>query len=121
MQNLYYLTSEYVPGDPKECGGEICIHCKFSSIQTPKCSIGRISGETLETLKKFSRRGMNSSGKACQPLIAEASSRTGLSEQQVKVSAVDKYTSDGYLLCTCIDKSLLHIIQYLITSTQVRT
>ena len=89
MQNLYYLTSEYVPGDPKECGGEICIHCKFSSIQTPKCSIGRISGETLETLKMFSRRGMNSSGKACQPLIAEASSRTGLSEQQVKVSAVD--------------------------------
>ena len=51
------------------------------------CSIGRrISGETLETLKEFSRRGMNSSGKACQPLIAEASSRTGLSEQQVKVS-----------------------------------
>ena len=51
------------------------------------CSKGRgISGETLETLKEFSRRGMNSSGKACQPLIAEASSRTGLSEQQVKVS-----------------------------------
>ena len=46
----------------------------------------RISGEALDVLKDLSQRGMNSSSKACQPLIAEASSRTGLSEQQLKVS-----------------------------------
>lgn len=46
----------------------------------------RIVGETLEALKELNQSGMVSSGKACQPLIAEASRRTGLSEKQVKVS-----------------------------------
>ena len=68
-------------------GSPALMHAAACQAKSFLCSIGRrISGDTLEILKEFSRRGMNSSGKACHPLIVEASSRTGLTEQQVKVS-----------------------------------
>ena len=64
------------------------MHAVVCQAKSFLCSIGRrISSEALKILKEFSRRGMNSSGNSsCHPLIVEASSRTGLSEQQVKVS-----------------------------------
>ena len=68
-------------------GSPASMHAAACQVKSFLLSIGRrISGDTLDILKDFSWRGRNSSGKACHPLIVEASSRTGLSEQQLKVS-----------------------------------
>ena len=76
-----------VSGKMAAKGSPASMHAAACQAKSFFCSIGRrISGDFLDILKELSRRGMNSSGKACHSLIAEASSRTGLSEQQVKVS-----------------------------------
>ena len=69
-------------------GTPASIHAAVSQAKSFLCSIVRriILVVALEILREFSRRGMNSSAKACHPLMDEASSRTGLTEQQVKVS-----------------------------------